>query len=461
MTQSARSPHWWQAVDRRTFNTGAMAFTALLSMSGCSSEEEQAAESLKLQQTQGWNVGAKESRLFFTNTTEADAKDAQDWRPYTDPTRLLDAWQPRTEAWKTFFIPTLLQSLKDETLRSQMRLIVNHEMRAAFGRGETMRRDLLSQVDKGAETFFIVDLPGPEAVAFGAAMAGWADVVPAFDNWPHPRGVVRSHDTLAALLYYATLMQEQKKQLPESAPGLLLLDSQRLSAYTDADDQFDNRYVAAVPSATALQQRGVKNVMYIVPNRKQQEESDDLNDDFVEYKSAKLKVILFPLKDFEKVAQQVSQKAPDGTTRQVTETRYYYGGGLESHLGFLLLYSFLAPRPTLYYPPPMGSPYPPNSPPPYPASGGGGSSSGVGSGGGWRSAPLGDIRPPSSTPPSYEPRARSTAFSKSTIGGQTGVGRARPSGFGVTTYRSSGGRVTGIGVAGRSGSMGRGGSGSS
>ncbi|MBM3227119.1 MAG: hypothetical protein FJZ47_25410, partial [Candidatus Tectomicrobia bacterium] len=99
MTQSARSPHWWQAVDRRTFNTGAMAFTALLSMSGCSSEEEQAAESLKLQQTQGWNVGAKESRLFFTNTTEADAKDAQDWRPYTDPTRLLDAWQPRTEAW--------------------------------------------------------------------------------------------------------------------------------------------------------------------------------------------------------------------------------------------------------------------------------------------------------------------------------------------------------------------------
>ncbi len=80
---------------------------------------------------------------------------------------------------------------------------------------------------------------------------GWADVIPSFENWPHPHGVVRSHDTLAALLYYAASIQEQKKQLPESAPGLLLLDSQRLTPYTDADDKFDNRYVATLPSATA------------------------------------------------------------------------------------------------------------------------------------------------------------------------------------------------------------------
>ena len=144
---------------------------------------------------------------------------------------------------------------------------------------------------------------------------------------------------------------------------MLLLDTQRLAPYTDADDKFDNRYVATVPSATALQQRGVKNIMYIVPSREQKEESDDLNDDFVAYKDAKLKVVLFPLNDFQKVAQQVSKKEPDGTTRTVTETRYYYGGGLESHLGFLILYSFLAPRPMLYYPPPMGYPYPPSYPP--------------------------------------------------------------------------------------------------
>jgi hypothetical protein len=457
MTQPARPTHWWHAVDRRTFNKGALAFTTLLSMSGCKSEKEQSADSLKLQQEQGWNVGAKDSRLFFTNTTEQDATGSTEWRVYTDPTRLIAAWQPRTEAWQKFYTPTLMQALKDESLRAQMRLIVNQGMREAFARGETMRRDLLSQADKGAETFFIADLPGPESVAFGAAMASWADVIPSFENWPHPYGVVRSHDTLAALMYYAAFVQEQKKQLPESAPGLLLLDSQRLAPYTDADDTFDNRYVATVPSATALQQRGVKNIMYIVPNREQKEESDDLNDDFVAYKDAKLKVVLFPLNDFKKVAQQVTKKEPDGTTRTVTETRYYYGGGLESHLGFLLLYSFLAPRPVLYYPPPVGYPYPPNYPP-YPPPGGGGGG-GVG-GGGWRSTTLGDVRPPSTSPPSYEPRSRPTLFSGTRVGGQAGVGRTKPSGFGRTTFRTSGGRVTSI-SSGRSGSLGRGGLGSS
>jgi hypothetical protein len=278
-------------------------------------------------------------------------------------------------------------------------------------------------------------------------MASWADVIPDFENWPHPHGVVRSHDTLAALMYYAALVQEQKKQLPESAPGLLLLDTQRLAPYTDADDKFDNRYIATVPSATALQQRGVKNIMYVVPSREQKEESDDLNDDFVAYKNAKLKVVLFPLSDFQKVAQQVSKKEPDGTTRTATETRYYYGGGLESHLGFLMLYSFLAPRPMLYYPPPMGSPYPPSSPP----SGGAGT-------GGWRSTTVGDVRAPSTPAPSYEPRARTTLFSGTRVGGQEGVGRTKPSGFGRTSFRTSGGQVTSVG---RSGSLGRGGSGSS
>src|ERR671931_2396400 len=80
MTQPARPTHWWHAVDRRTFSKGAVAFTALLSMSGCKSEKEQAADSLKLQQEQGWNVGAKESRLFFTSTTEQDASGSTEWR---------------------------------------------------------------------------------------------------------------------------------------------------------------------------------------------------------------------------------------------------------------------------------------------------------------------------------------------------------------------------------------------
>ena len=59
---------------------------------------------------------------------------------------------------------------------------------------------------------------------------------PTFSNWPHPYGVVRSHDTLAALLYYAAFMQERKQKLPAGAPGLLLLDSERLAPYSDEKD---------------------------------------------------------------------------------------------------------------------------------------------------------------------------------------------------------------------------------
>lgn len=456
MTQPARPLEWWHAVDRRTFNTGALAFTALLGLSGCKSEQESAADSLKLQQEHGWNVGAKESRLFFLNIAEKDATDSTEWRVYTDPARLIAAWQPRAEAWQAFYTPTLIQALKDESLRTQMRLIFNNGMREAFARGETLRRDLLSQVEKGGETFFIVDLPGPEAVAFGAGLSSWADVIPGFENWPHPNGVVRSHDTLAAMLYYAAYIEAQKKKLPDGAPGILLLDSQRLAAYKDEDGQFDNRYIATVPSPMALQQRAVKNIMYIVPTREQKEEADDLNDDFVAYKDAKLKVVLFPLNDLKRVSEQGTKKATDGSTQQVAETRYYYGGGLDSHLGFLLLYSFLAPRPTLYYPPPVGYPYPPYQQPP-PPGGGPGSGGGVG-GGGWRSTTLDNVRSPSMSAPSYNPTPRATVFSRAQVGGQAGVGRTKPSGFGRTTFRASGGQITGFG---RSGSLGRGGSGAS
>jgi hypothetical protein len=453
MGQGGQPTPWWQAIDRRTFGKGALAFATLVSMSGCKGEEAADKESLALQQQHGWNVGAESTRLLFRGLSEYDATGSADWKAYTDPARLIDAWRPRTEIWQPFFQPTLMQALQANSLREQIRPITSGAMHDAFGRGETLRRDLLSQVSKGEATFFIADLPGPEAVAFGAGMAGWADVIANFENWPHPLGVVRSHETLAALLYYAAYMQEHKQQLPTSAPALLVLDNQRLTPYTDDSKLFDNRYLATVPSATALKQRGIQYIMYIVPNREQQHESDDLNDDFVAYKEAGLKVALLPLGDLQKVTQQVPKTAPDGTTSTVQERRYYYGGGLESHLGFLLLYSFLAPRPTLYYPYPYPSPA-------------GGVPAPTGGGPAGRGVTLGDIRRPTTPPPSYEPAPRPTMFSSARVGGQGGVGRTKPSGFGRTTVRTSGGRVTGIGgetsssrsTFGRSGSLGRSGS---
>ena len=90
--------------------------------------------------------------------------------------------------------------------------------------------------------------------------------------------------------------------------------------------------------------------MYITPNRSQRNESDDLNALFVEYQSAQMGVEMFPLTDLVPVTETVERTEPDGSTQTVRETHYYYGGGLSSHLGFFLLYSFLLPPPMLYYP---------------------------------------------------------------------------------------------------------------
>ena len=427
-----RTTQWWQALDRRTFGKGALAFATLATMSGCKGEEEVVGDSLELQRRHGWNLGAEERRLFFRHTSSADATGSTDWQRYTDPSRLMEAWRPWSRSWEPYMVPTLMQALESSSLRQQIRPIFSPAMETAFKRGEVLRQDLLSQVTKGPETLFIADLPGPESVAFGAGLAGWADLIPTFDNWPHPSGVVPSHETLAAMIYYAGYVQEQKKQLPEPAPAMLLLDSRRLTPYTDDGAQFDNRYLANVPLQDALRERGIRHVLYIVPNRNQTQESDDLNDEFVDYKANQIEVSVFPLSDLEAVQERVVEKQPDGTTQTVMHQNYYYGGGIGSHLGFLMLYSFLAPSPFAYY----NAPY-----------------------GGGRRVTLNDTRP-TRRPPSYTPRPRPTQFSGTRVGGGSGVGRTKPTGFGRTTVRSSGGRITGLGgsaVGSRSGSFGRGG----
>jgi hypothetical protein len=234
------------------------------------------------------------------------------------------------------------------------------------------------------------------------------------------------------MIYYASYVQEQKKQVPDPAPGLFLLDANRLSPYTDGSDQFDNRFLANVPLSKALRERGIRHVLYTVPNRNQQQERDDLNDEFVDYKANEIDVSFFPLSDIEKVQDKVVEKQPDGTTQTVVHQNYYYGGGIGSHLGFLMLYSFLAPSPMAYY----NYPY-----------------------GGGRRMTLNNTRV-ARRPPSYTPRPRPTQFSGTRVGGGSGVGRTKPTGFGRTTVRSRGGRVTGFGgsaVRSRSGSFGRGG----
>jgi hypothetical protein len=410
-----------------------LAWTAGLGMAGLTvykvasgDDDEISYDSLDLQKKEGWNVGSVSQRLTFppASQKQLDSTGVPVSSDQIDSNRLIEIYQPKNSQWQPFFVPTLLQSLAQPTLRQQVGYpLSTSKMDEAYQKTQGLR-ELIGQAANAAQTLIIVDLPGPEAVAVGAAMAGTADLVPAFDNWPHPLGVVRAHETLAAMINYGNEVAAKKKDLKADAPAILLLDKDRLSPYRDEETQFDNRYLAKVPPIDQLKQRGVTSVIYLVRDESQQNELDDLNETFVEFQKNGIEVRILRLSDFGAVDEDVQTASAGGTPQTVRERHYYYGGSPLSHL---LFYSYYFYRP---FPSPVFTR-------------------------GGRSVPAPRPSGPSTfRPPSYRPVSRPTIFSASRVGGTSGVGRARPSGFGRTSVRMSGGRVTGT-RSGRSGSYGR------
>jgi hypothetical protein len=136
--------------------------------------------------------------------------------------------------------------------------IVTPGMLGAYRVGEALAR--LAGQRQGLAA--LVDLPGPEAVAFAAGAAQVFEPVLLLDNWPHPHGVVPSHLTLAALAYYQPRFASQGERL--ASPPLFVLDRSRLAAYSEESDRFDNRYYARMPTLSALAKDGVRALFYVV-----------------------------------------------------------------------------------------------------------------------------------------------------------------------------------------------------
>jgi len=409
-----------------------VAWASVLSMAGLtlykvtsSSESEVSLESLELQKKEGWDVGSPGRQLIFpaAGLIATDSQRRTDWSAYLDPDRLIAAYQPPGSEWQPFYVPTLVQSLSQASLRSQMKAVRTPEMAETYERAQGLR-ELLRQAQNAAQTLMVADLGGPASVALGAALADTAQLIPTFDNWPHPLGVVRSHETVGAMLFYAHEVEEKKAKLPAHAPALLLLDNQRLSAYKDEETQFDNRYLAKLPSSDQLKQRGVANLIYVVKDESQAQELDDLNDDFVELKKNGIGVRLLRLSDFKPVDEPVQARAAGGTQTVVQERHYYYGGSPFYHWWFYNHY-YYRPGPSVV----------------------------IVRGGNTVTLPR-PSSPPPFQPPAYSPVSRPTLFSGTRVGGGRGIGKTKPSGFGRTSVRMSGGRVTGT-RSGRSGSYGR------
>lgn len=423
-TDTTRPASWWsdeltrREANRRVAVTAALAAgsVSLATSTGCTKNDEPTeANSLDLQRQSGWNVGYDGESVSVPNATTTDSSGGEAWREYLTPSRLIDATQPADEAWRSHESPALIQALGQESLAQAMQPMHNPAMDEAYGRGKSLG-ELVDAAEDPQQTLIVLDLPGELAVAAAAGMAHVAEPVFWFDNWPHPRGVVDSERPLAALLYYASELDAADAARPEQHARVLVFDSNRLTNYTDASTDFDNRYMADLPDAAQLRQYGVTKMLYVRPTQRDQD-LDDVNEPLAELSQAGVNVQMITMDVFQQDPTAGSGK-DDGSGEGADEDQYYYGGERRTHTGFYshfpLFLWIWGPRYAWY--------------------------------------PRTRTAPRSVRPSRWSPRPRPTMFSSATKGGAAGVGRSRPTGFGRVSYQSGrGGRVSGV----RSGSYAR------
>ncbi|MET0595881.1 MAG: hypothetical protein ABW133_24490 [Polyangiaceae bacterium] len=291
--------------------------------------------SLDMQRQFGWDFGATDQS--FPEGATGQPFDA------TLLATLADQLRPSEARHRPYYVPTLFQapsaiprglvgdgSDPGKNLRDVLRPVMTPAMRTAFGTGRGIG-SLFADLNR--DTLVIVDLPGPESIAFAAGASQSFDPTFLFDNWPHPYGVVKAHQTLAAALTLATEFQNASKTRRGDAPGLLVLDRDRLAPYSESPSQFDNRYVAKLPDAASLRSMGYAHVICVVP-QDGDPEADDLNDDFVAYQAANLSTRLLGASAFAR-DNSVAPRPVDATKRDYDDGgTYAYGGSVHTNPWF-------------------------------------------------------------------------------------------------------------------------------
>jgi hypothetical protein len=243
--------------------------------------------SMAMQKQYGWDFGARGVPLVFNGQAEG---------PFVrgELQKMAAVMTPARVGHVSYYVPTLVSSLTAmptttlpdpedgrprpdgapfRRLADVILPIVTPEMREAYAAGEAFARIAAGRPGTAA----LADLPGPQAVAFAAGAAAVLDPVLLLDNWPHPQGVVPSHLTLAALAYYQPRFASLRAQRAATALPLFVLDRQRLNAYSEQSDRFDNRYYARMPRLDSLGRLGVRTLFYVVASPSALPEPDDLN----------------------------------------------------------------------------------------------------------------------------------------------------------------------------------------
>lgn len=265
---------------------------------GCDDEPVGA---LEMQRKEGWDVGSTDA-IEIPDAVNFDSGRSSSW--YAELSRLGDDLAPSDPKLLPLFVPTLFDALRDprsDQLAARLRPMHSWEMEQAYLSSQGLA-ELFNDPERPKSTALVLDMPGPLSVAAAAGVAGTFTPVFLYDNWPHPHGVVPSHLTLSAALYHRPDFINASRSRQPAAPPAFVLDSDRLLPYRDESDRFDNRFLARMPTATALKQLGIQRVLYVTAAERE-EEQDDLNEDFVAYANAGIDVKLIALTEFDRVTE--------------------------------------------------------------------------------------------------------------------------------------------------------------
>lgn len=172
--------------------------------------------------------------------------------------------------------------------------ILERDLETPFGAGLALSRLFARMTEKCA---LVIDLTGAHAMALAAGVSDRFAPVLIMPNWPHPRGVVRSHQALAALSIFHPLFDDNARARPAGAPPAFVLDADRALPVA-SEQRFDNRYRAALPPATVLQQLGIQHLFYVRPAEASANDSKDVHARFSEYAAAGVPVRMLYAADF-------------------------------------------------------------------------------------------------------------------------------------------------------------------
>lgn len=454
--QTPESASWFDAMmSRRQFSIASAVAVAAVGAGtaatiGCTRRDEtpryDEQESLTLQREAGWNYGNTSSQLRFDDAVAHDVANSERWQSY-NTAAALGAVFPATDKTRLLASTALIDALdsdgdgdaQGDTLAAQMQPVFRPSMEESYQRGVALANGLAREPDALGSTLVILDLPGTESVAAATGMASIAEPVLHLDNWPHPNGVVPSHETLGALLYYAPELDDARQARAEVTPTVLVLDRDRLpEANIDETRGFDNRYGVMMPSIDELRANGIERVVYVTPESGD-EEPDDLNEFFAVLTEENTEVKQIAMSDFQPASEEALRDAstafaavggadgaaneggaatPDSLDEPATteqeyhdQRRYYYGG---SPFGSYFLWGYLLGRGFTPAYVPANTPRSSRVPPPRTRT----------------------VRP---RPTAFSQRYAGTSFARG-----SSVGSSRPSGLGrVTVPVDSAGRRTG------------------